>query len=204
MIRIGVIGYGYWGPNLVRNCFETHGVQVASVSDLRADRLAAGEQPLSDGRYDAELSRANRGSFHRRGCHRHPGFHPLRISSASAARGQARAGGKAFGLGHGPGAALDGCRAKAQPGADGGSHVRLYGRGPQDPRTSRERQPRGDLLLRFGAREPRPVSARRERVMGSRSARLVDHGLRAAVPAVCRVSDGTRAMYRAARRTSRT
>ena len=39
MIRIGVIGYGYWGPNLVRNCFETPGVRVASVSDLRADRL---------------------------------------------------------------------------------------------------------------------------------------------------------------------
>ena len=40
MIRIGVIGYGYWGPNLVRNFFETPGMQVACVSDLRADRLA--------------------------------------------------------------------------------------------------------------------------------------------------------------------
>ncbi len=40
MIRIGVIGYGYWGPNLVRNCFEASGAQVACVSDLRADRLA--------------------------------------------------------------------------------------------------------------------------------------------------------------------
>ena len=41
MIRIGVIGYGYWGPNLVRNCFEAQGAQVACVSDLREDRLAA-------------------------------------------------------------------------------------------------------------------------------------------------------------------
>lgn len=40
MIRIGVIGYGYWGPNLVRNCFEAQGVEVACVSDLRDDRLA--------------------------------------------------------------------------------------------------------------------------------------------------------------------
>ena len=40
LIRIGVIGYGYWGPNLVRNCFEAQGAQVACVSDLRADRLA--------------------------------------------------------------------------------------------------------------------------------------------------------------------
>lgn len=41
MIRIGVIGYGYWGPNLVRNFYEATGAQVACVSDLRADRLAA-------------------------------------------------------------------------------------------------------------------------------------------------------------------
>ncbi|MFZ0806341.1 MAG: Gfo/Idh/MocA family oxidoreductase [Candidatus Sulfotelmatobacter sp.] len=39
MIRIGVVGCGYWGPNLVRNFVETQGAQVACVSDLRADRL---------------------------------------------------------------------------------------------------------------------------------------------------------------------
>jgi predicted dehydrogenase len=40
LIRIGVIGYGYWGPNLVRNCFESREAEVACVSDLRDDRLA--------------------------------------------------------------------------------------------------------------------------------------------------------------------
>jgi predicted dehydrogenase len=40
MIRVGVIGYGYWGPNLVRNFAELPGVQVAAVSDLRPERLA--------------------------------------------------------------------------------------------------------------------------------------------------------------------
>jgi predicted dehydrogenase len=39
MVRVGVIGYGYWGPNLVRNFFETPGAQVAWVSDKRAERL---------------------------------------------------------------------------------------------------------------------------------------------------------------------
>lgn len=39
MIRVGVIGYGYWGPNLVRNFFEARGAQMACVSDLREDRL---------------------------------------------------------------------------------------------------------------------------------------------------------------------
>jgi predicted dehydrogenase len=47
MIRVGVIGYGYWGPNLVRNFNETQGCQVAYVSDLRSERLAlvAGRYP---------------------------------------------------------------------------------------------------------------------------------------------------------------
>lgn len=40
MIRVGVIGYGYWGPNLVRNFAETPGAMIAGVSDARPDRLA--------------------------------------------------------------------------------------------------------------------------------------------------------------------
>ncbi|MCX6225981.1 MAG: Gfo/Idh/MocA family oxidoreductase [Bacteroidia bacterium] len=40
MIGIGVIGYGYWGPNLVRNFSEVSGSKVIAVSDLRSERLA--------------------------------------------------------------------------------------------------------------------------------------------------------------------
>jgi predicted dehydrogenase len=40
MIGIGVIGYGYWGPNLVRNSAETAGSRVVAVSDLSPERLA--------------------------------------------------------------------------------------------------------------------------------------------------------------------
>lgn len=39
MINVGVIGHGYWGPNLVRNFYETPGARVACVSDLRPERL---------------------------------------------------------------------------------------------------------------------------------------------------------------------
>ncbi|MGH9879955.1 MAG: Gfo/Idh/MocA family protein [Pyrinomonadaceae bacterium] len=39
MIRVGVIGYGYWGPNLVRNFMEAPGSTVAAVCDLRLERL---------------------------------------------------------------------------------------------------------------------------------------------------------------------
>jgi predicted dehydrogenase len=35
MVRIAIVGYGYWGPNLVRNFSETKGAQVAAVCDLR-------------------------------------------------------------------------------------------------------------------------------------------------------------------------
>jgi predicted dehydrogenase len=40
VIGIGIIGYGYWGPNLVRNFFEVPGCKVIAVSDLHPDRLA--------------------------------------------------------------------------------------------------------------------------------------------------------------------
>src|SRR5581483_8191947 len=40
VITIGVIGYGYWGPNLVRNFAETPGARVGFVTDLRPERLA--------------------------------------------------------------------------------------------------------------------------------------------------------------------
>ncbi|MEQ1572691.1 MAG: Gfo/Idh/MocA family oxidoreductase [Vicinamibacterales bacterium] len=40
MITVGVIGYGYWGPNLVRNFAEAPGARVGFVTDLRAERLS--------------------------------------------------------------------------------------------------------------------------------------------------------------------
>jgi predicted dehydrogenase len=40
VINIGVIGYGYWGPNLVRNFAETPGAAIAGVADLDAAKLA--------------------------------------------------------------------------------------------------------------------------------------------------------------------
>ena len=39
MINIGIIGYGYWGPNLVRNFNSTSGVNVTWVTDIDQDKL---------------------------------------------------------------------------------------------------------------------------------------------------------------------
>ena len=40
MVRIGVIGCGYWGPNLIRNFSHLKGSQVLICSDLGEDRLS--------------------------------------------------------------------------------------------------------------------------------------------------------------------
>jgi len=39
LIRIGVVGYGYWGPNMVRNFAEAPGAVVSYVSDLNEEKL---------------------------------------------------------------------------------------------------------------------------------------------------------------------
>ncbi len=39
MVNVGIVGYGYWGPNLVRNFMEVPGAKVKTVCDQRADRL---------------------------------------------------------------------------------------------------------------------------------------------------------------------
>lgn len=54
MIGIGVIGYGYWGPNLLRNFAESAGARVVAVSDSRQDRMA-----LAAKRYPALKTCAN-------------------------------------------------------------------------------------------------------------------------------------------------
>lgn len=44
MLNVGVIGYGYWGPNLVRNFMasgETKVVMVCDMSQARIDKVAA-------------------------------------------------------------------------------------------------------------------------------------------------------------------
>ena len=40
MIRMGVIGCGYWGPNLIRNFNNNPDVEVTAIADLDSNRLA--------------------------------------------------------------------------------------------------------------------------------------------------------------------
>jgi len=40
-VKVAVAGYGYWGPNLVRNFANTEDCQLVAVSDLELSRLAS-------------------------------------------------------------------------------------------------------------------------------------------------------------------
>ncbi len=44
MIRVGVIGYGYWGPNIVRNFQQTEGSRVVAVCDKSDKSLRRAQQ----------------------------------------------------------------------------------------------------------------------------------------------------------------
>ncbi len=56
MTRVGVIGYGYWGPNLVRNFAELSQARVVAVSDRRPERLALVERRYPGVRVTADAA----------------------------------------------------------------------------------------------------------------------------------------------------
>ena len=51
-IKIGVVGCGYWGPNLIRNFHNKQTSEVAWVVDrdeARLEQLEAGLTPVTEG-----------------------------------------------------------------------------------------------------------------------------------------------------------
>ena len=45
MLKVGLIGYGYWGPNLARNLADADdGVRLIAVADARDERRQAAER----------------------------------------------------------------------------------------------------------------------------------------------------------------
>jgi len=54
LIRVGVVGYGYWGPNLVRNFSACPSTQVVAIADLSDDRRAAASRAYPGVKVSAE------------------------------------------------------------------------------------------------------------------------------------------------------
>jgi len=44
MINVGIVGYGYWGPNVARNFHQTPGARVLAISDADEGSLRRAEQ----------------------------------------------------------------------------------------------------------------------------------------------------------------
>ncbi|MCG8318684.1 MAG: Gfo/Idh/MocA family oxidoreductase [Cytophagales bacterium] len=55
MINTGVIGYGYWGPNIVRNFVANPDLRVVKVSDMAPDRLKLLKANHPDIKAEAEV-----------------------------------------------------------------------------------------------------------------------------------------------------
>ena len=62
-LSVGVIGYGYWGPNIVRNFHSQEDSQVSMVCDRRPEALAKvakaypGMEVTTDALRDSSLAR---------------------------------------------------------------------------------------------------------------------------------------------------
>jgi predicted dehydrogenase len=56
MIRFGVIGYGYWGPNIVRNLRAVESAQVAAICDRSAAALQRAKQLYPEVRVTSDPS----------------------------------------------------------------------------------------------------------------------------------------------------
>lgn len=54
MVGIGVIGYGYWGPNLVRNFALFPGTKVVAISDSDPNRLSHAQRLYSGAKLTAD------------------------------------------------------------------------------------------------------------------------------------------------------
>ena len=39
MVKLGLIGYGYWGPNVARNAHKNKNIDLVVICDKKKDRL---------------------------------------------------------------------------------------------------------------------------------------------------------------------
>jgi len=44
MLNVGLIGYGYWGPNLARNLADADNIRLTTIADARPERRQAAER----------------------------------------------------------------------------------------------------------------------------------------------------------------
>ena len=88
-IVVALVGYGYWGPNLLRNYMELPEATVKWVCDRRPEALPEGPDPLPGGRRHRRSGRGARRCRGGRGAGRHAHLHAFPLAKAVLGR-QAR------------------------------------------------------------------------------------------------------------------
>ncbi len=56
MLQVGIVGYGYWGPNLVRNFAELARCRVAAIADLDEGKLALAQRRFPSVRTSTDVN----------------------------------------------------------------------------------------------------------------------------------------------------
>ena len=183
MVNIGVIGYGYWGPNLVRNFSGIPEAQVRSVADLDQQRLGLLKTRfpaietttdcrtlISDPSIDAVVIATPVSSHFELALQAlRGGKHvfiekPLTETAEQAEQLIAEADTRGLVLAR-------------------RSHLHIHQRCAQDSRPGSVWGHRRAVLLRFRESEPRPVSIGCGRDVGLGGSRLVHYGLRVSIDA---------------------
>ena len=188
-VDVAVIGYGYWGPKLLRNLAAIPGCRLTGICDAAPERLtaAAAMHPgVSLTGSPADLFSG-------------PGVDAVVISTpvsthyplalAGAPRRQARVRREAScGLGGGgERACRRGMLTRAR--AHGRPRLRLRGRGSKGARADRLGTVRRDPLLRLRSPQLGPVPAGRRRALGPRRPRPLDTRLPRRRAAACGLRD---------------
>ena len=90
MIRVGVIGYGYWGPNIVRNLHALDSARVEAVCDKSARRSARVKKAYPSVSTYSDPAEILTLAQDRRGGGDHAGLDALRAGQGGARKRQAR------------------------------------------------------------------------------------------------------------------
>ena len=58
-MKFGVIGYGYWGPNIVRNLMSLEGSEVVAIAEISPAARHAPTRHIRDIRVTADAMECN-------------------------------------------------------------------------------------------------------------------------------------------------
>jgi predicted dehydrogenase len=177
MMRVGVIGYGYWGPNLVRNFAERPDAQVVVVADRRPERLDQVQRRYPTIRVTTDPSDLIADPAVDAVVIRHTRWPALRAAMRRLRAGKACAGGEADGLTSDEASRLidEAARRRLVLMVD---HTFIYTGAVQKMRELVGSGELGDSTTTIPCASTSAVSAGCGRALGSGRPRSLDHGFR--------------------------